>query len=64
MAWWRKSPENGPSAPPPAAGAESRLGDWEGAGRWPQDDEAAPSPGEGEVLPWINVDPGRPSAGV
>ena len=45
-------------------GGRSALGlaDWDGAGRWPRDDEPAPELVDQEVDLWINLDPGRPSA--
>lgn len=38
------------------------LTDWDGADRWPRDDEPAPELVNREVDLWINLDPGRPSA--
>ena len=46
-------------------GGTSALGlaGWDGADRWPRDDAPAPDLVDQDVDLWINMDPGRPSAG-
>ncbi|MCI2239120.1 hypothetical protein MO973_31785 [Paenibacillus sp. TRM 82003] len=67
MSWldeMRRKPADDSSASAP--GEQSLLGvdSWEGAGRWPEDDSPAPRTDEPEGDLWVNVDPGRPSAGI